>query len=262
MPNSPTKTTAAEWLLARLTTPTRAAAILGDLTELSATRGRLWFWTAYTRTLIALGWRTPIAFLCAIVISRWTAEALFTTVRHLVPKLYGNNHHAAPHPIWQTPLWDSLIALLFILPFVIIRFGLRDRLTRLALAIFLLTTPFYSLNSVGIAFAGIATAIMIVTALCLRTWRRPMIVLAATVAPAAVAQFFSGVALVFFWGYFGFRGPGWERAMTLYRWLEICIAALVCSFVYLRLLPDEPADLSTLPKQRCCTYPLKENGSI
>lgn len=40
------KATLAEALLARITGPTRAAAILGDLLELSATRGRLWFWTA------------------------------------------------------------------------------------------------------------------------------------------------------------------------------------------------------------------------
>jgi hypothetical protein len=56
----------AESLLARLTTRTRAAAILGDLLELSATRGRLWFWTTYARTLLSLGWRTaPAAFVLA-----------------------------------------------------------------------------------------------------------------------------------------------------------------------------------------------------
>ena len=48
--------------------PTRAAAIIGDLTEMAATRGRLWFWAAYPRTLISLGWRTPVAVF-AIVIS-------------------------------------------------------------------------------------------------------------------------------------------------------------------------------------------------
>ena len=47
-----------ETLLARLTTADCAAAILGDLTELSATRGRLWFWTAYARTLLSQRWHS------------------------------------------------------------------------------------------------------------------------------------------------------------------------------------------------------------
>ena len=37
----------AERLLARVTDPTRAAAIMGDLQEMEPTRGRLWFCTAY-----------------------------------------------------------------------------------------------------------------------------------------------------------------------------------------------------------------------
>ncbi len=49
------KPTPAEWLLARLTEPERAAAIYGDLTEMAATRSRLWFWTNYFRALISLG---------------------------------------------------------------------------------------------------------------------------------------------------------------------------------------------------------------
>jgi hypothetical protein len=40
---------------------------MGDLLEISATRGRHWFWIAYSRTLISLGWRTPVAFVGAIV---------------------------------------------------------------------------------------------------------------------------------------------------------------------------------------------------
>jgi hypothetical protein len=245
MPKSATIAMAyAEWVLARLTTPARAAAILGDLLEVSTTRGRLWFWIAYTRTLVSIGWRTPVALVGAFVLSRWTVEALFTTERHLFPHLYGINHHAAPHPIWQTPLWDSLIALVYVLPFVLVRFGLRDRFTQLTLAFFLLTTPFYSLNWVGWDFSGVVTAIMIFAALSLRTWRRPMIVLAGTVAPAAIAQFFAGYALFFFLDYFGVRSPEWGRAMNLYRAMGICIAALVCSYLYRRLLREKTTDVA------------------
>ena len=47
------KPTPAEWLLARLTEPERAAAIYGDLTEMAATRGRLWFAAAYLHAGLA-----------------------------------------------------------------------------------------------------------------------------------------------------------------------------------------------------------------
>src|ERR1019366_8492863 len=67
----------AEWLLARVTDPTRAAAILGDLTEMAATRGRLWFWTAYARTLITLGWRAPVAFVFAMASMRFIFGTVF-----------------------------------------------------------------------------------------------------------------------------------------------------------------------------------------
>ena len=50
------KTPIAEWLLARIAGRERAAAIVGDLEELAATRGWLWFWIEYVRSLISLGW--------------------------------------------------------------------------------------------------------------------------------------------------------------------------------------------------------------
>ena len=133
-------------LLARLTTPDRAAAILGDLTELAAIRGRLWFWTAYARTLVTLGWRTPVAFLLAYAFSSWVALGGFPTIHSLFHSFYRNahrkphaalwhvfdrtSHYTAAHTLWQVPLGDSLIALWFVLPFVLIRFGLRDRVAQ------------------------------------------------------------------------------------------------------------------------------------
>lgn len=259
MPNPP------EWLLARLTTPDRAAAILGDLTEMAATRGRLWFWGAYTRTLVTVGWRAPVAFLLAYGFSTWVAIGGFPTMRSLFSRFYRNVQHAAPHQaiwhvfdrnahhsaplaVWHVPLGDALIALWFILPFVLIRFGLRDRLSQLASALFLLTMPFFSLLPAGANFAGLAAVIVIVAALCLRTWRRPMIVLAASMTPIAAAIFFSGkVWYVFLSRGYGFDSPQLQRAMALYRAVELGIAVIVCSFLYGRLLQKKkPTGLGTL----------------
>lgn len=59
------KTALAEWILKRAAGSERGGAIYGDLVELAASRGRAWFWAAYVRTLIALIWRTQIAFVIA-----------------------------------------------------------------------------------------------------------------------------------------------------------------------------------------------------
>ena len=61
MPRQP----APEALLALIAGPARAAAILGDLTEMAATRGRLWFYAAYARTLFSLTWRIVLALFVA-----------------------------------------------------------------------------------------------------------------------------------------------------------------------------------------------------
>jgi hypothetical protein len=177
------KSTAAEWLLARLTTPDRAAAILGDLTEMAATRGRLWFWTAYLRTLIALGWRTPVAVLAAVVSVKYLRRAAV----HLVFYVIGFNHaplvlagrysHLA---VFSSDV--SLVALFtfwILLPYVAIRFGLRNRLTYLAGILFLLALPVNTMRPQVYQFTGLACALVIVAALASALWRRQMIFLLA-----------------------------------------------------------------------------------
>jgi hypothetical protein len=180
------KTSPTEWLLARLTTPTRAAAILGDLHELSTTRGRLWFWTTYTRTLISLGWRTPVALAGAYAWSRssWVFIAthssmhwLFRWVRVAQPM----NH--MPLGIRLQPMIVPLQGLHFLLPFVLIRFGPRDRVTRLAAALFLISLPLFSRRLGVLMPVEALTAIIATLALCSSEWRRPMIVLAAALLP-------------------------------------------------------------------------------
>jgi hypothetical protein len=47
----------AEWILALVTTPDRAASTVGDLMESAATRGVAWFWSGVLRTAASLLWR-------------------------------------------------------------------------------------------------------------------------------------------------------------------------------------------------------------
>lgn len=244
----------AEWLLARFADPTRAAAIMGDLTEMAATRGRLWFWTAYTRTLVSLGWRTPVAFIFAIVgtsfifgvVSWWPMSWLSHHKRHAW--MYAQIH---PHiSLFNWILCRLMVqALFFALPFVLIRFGLRNRLTQLACALLLITLPIFILSpsplmlDIFIIFSVLAVAV----ALLLPLWRRPLIVLAATCIPfVAMHPFFFlwflttvGVKQIpvsfFSWG-------GKHHALYyIYEMTSFALAAIVCLYLYRRLLQRSPA---------------------
>ncbi|MGP8260994.1 MAG: hypothetical protein ACLQM6_13690 [Acidobacteriaceae bacterium] len=225
----------------------RAAAIVGDLTEMAATRGRLWFAAAYVRTLVSLGWRAPVAFLCAYICTRhnWMGAVIFGSLRlfHRIPP----NDPAHTGHRSQFFLVSFLIALNLVLPFVLVRFGLRNRLAQLATAIFLLTIPLYSLTLGGMKITDYAIAATVLAALSLPAWRRPMIVLAATVAPVVVVTSLWPHPEHFLYtrGY-GFTTPQLLWIMVLYRTLELCIMAIVCSFLYRRLLQQKPTDLGTI----------------
>jgi hypothetical protein len=237
----------AEWLLARITDPTRAAAIFGDLTEMAATRGPLWFWIAYARTLVSLGWRAPVALICAYICTRhnWISTVIFGALAlfHRIPP----NDPAHTGHRSQVPLIYFLIALNLVLPFVLVRFGLRDRLTQLAAAIFLLTIPLYSLTQGGMKIADFATAATVLAALSLPAWRRPMIVLVATAVPVAVAtNLWPRLQHLLYSRGYGFTSPQLQWTMALYRTLELCIAVIACSFLYRRLLHKKPTDFSTI----------------
>jgi hypothetical protein len=221
------KTSPAEWLLARLTTPDRAAAILGDLTEMAATRGRLWFWIAYIRTLITLGWRTPVALVGAYACTRsyWVFTAIHASTHWLVRWL----PLASPRYFryfWQLPLTTMLQGLVFLLPFVLVRFGPRDRLTRLACVFFLLSLPLG--GYAGLYLVGVLTVIAVSAALCLRDWRRPMTVLFVALVPRyAIAKAF------FFLLAKHQHSNVWGRGLFLgFGLLPIAAAVVVCSLLH------------------------------
>jgi hypothetical protein len=184
------KTSLPEWLLARLTDRDRAAAILGDLTEMAATRGRLWFVTAYARTLITLGWRTPVAVVAAVVsvkyVRRFGLSGLLYTL-HLSAtsfngiRLWYQQHNYLAHLAhfsWIASL-SAVFTLWILLPYAAFRFGVRNRLTYLAGTLFLLGLPVYTLRPQIYLFTGLACALVVVAALASPLWRWQMFFLAA-----------------------------------------------------------------------------------
>ena len=133
------KAVVTEWLLSRVVGHDRAAAIVGDLLEVSELRGKLWFWSAFLRIWVSLTWRRPVAWIgaCAcgiLLVELWQYQWRSLSLHHFTP-----GGQAAPLPLIAllagiaAPLW-------FALPYGILRFGLRDRFTQLCCAMFLRTT--------------------------------------------------------------------------------------------------------------------------
>jgi len=182
--------TTAEWLLASLATPDRAAAIMGDLTEMAATRGRLWLWMAYARSLVAVAWRTPAAVVAAIVSVKYLRRSGLPRLLYAI-HLYGisfNNSrlwfqhrsHLAhlAHFSWIVSL-GVVFTLWILLPYVAIRFGLRNPLTRLAGILFLFAVPVYTFRPQIYTSTGLICALIVVAALASALWRKQMIFLLA-----------------------------------------------------------------------------------
>jgi hypothetical protein len=238
------KTPIAEWLLARITDPARAAAILGDLTEMAATRGRLWFVAAYARTLITLGWRTPVAFILALASKRLIVNAILPfDVGHRVSHLADAGLFGPYNPHIRLISWNLTMVLarwlIFALPFVLIRFGLRNRLTQLTSALFLFALPVYVLRPWVMDLSGILIAATVAAALISSLWRRPMIVLAATTV-TAIATTVSGLYLLGLVFHHNFL---WLTAfdVAIYDAIGLALAVIFCVYLHRRLLRQRPA---------------------
>jgi len=238
------RTPPTEWLLARLAGRERGRAIYGDLTEMAATRGRLWFVAAYARTIISLTWRIPVALFIADV-----ARELIFNLAHLY-------FHVAP-PTWRTThaphLLDSMGPLLacimstlwFALPFATVRYGLRDRFVQLTFAVALGTTvTFLFIPWASFVFAA-ATVVLAAAALFSNEWRKPAEILAWTAAAGILTiAAASAVRLTYH------PPAGLVRTLASYAEMltfqgSLLVVAIVCSRLH-RWLLQPPADRSQL----------------
>jgi hypothetical protein len=175
MPHTPIS----ESFLTLLAGRQRAAAIMGDLTELSATRGRLWFWTAYARTLFRLSWRIVLALFVAEI----TREFIFNLAAiffHLTPPSWRTTHGASLLNS-SGPLLACIVSTLwFVLPFAAVRYGLRDRFVQLTFALALGATVTFLFIPWASLCVGGGTLLLAATAFVSQRWRSPLLVLAGT----------------------------------------------------------------------------------
>ncbi|MGA1983425.1 MAG: hypothetical protein ABSG84_13285 [Acidobacteriaceae bacterium] len=255
----------AEWFLSQDIGPERAAAIMGDLEELAATRGRLWFWIAYVRALISLGWRTGgSAFILGLVCLR----LMFGTVVPWVmshrtiglddPGLFGLSNPHVRMWCWNLSLVTAQF-LVFAFPFVWIRFGMQDRLTRLTCALFFVAMPVYSFRPWLMDLSGVLVLAILIAALVAPAWRKPLAVLAGTFLPAVAVK----VTYFFLQAFL----PRKVFTRQLYHipahWvffvdaISFAIAAIVCLKLYRLLFPENSATPDApkpprIPRTRSC----------
>jgi len=175
------KTPLAESLLALLAGPARAAAIYGDLTEMAAMRGPLWFFAAYARTLISLGWRLVVALFVADIGRQFVFDLFHLYMRH-TPAVWRNATGSFVDLLnLSGPLLACIMSTLwFALPFAAVRYGYRDPFVRLTAVVAAGTTiAFLAIPWISLLAATAMLALACAAFLSSR-WRKPFEVLAWT----------------------------------------------------------------------------------
>jgi hypothetical protein len=235
----------AEGLLARLTDPTRAAAIMGDLTEMAVARGRLWFFAAYLRILATLVWRAPAAFLCGCLSLSFAIFLIGHRARY-IPHQEGTltivpQYLASLIPFAGVFLVGMAIPLWFLVPFGLVRYGARDRLVRLAALFALLSTAaLFSLAVLSLTNA-VAALLLIVSTLFSPRWRKPMVVIAAsaTTGLAALVLFYDTLGKLYhphILNPYESHPVAWMVA-KMAAVVAMVVPAIVCSWMHDRILP-------------------------
>jgi len=183
-----------EWVLSCFTTRDRAISILGDLLEVAESNGRLWFWTSFARVFFSLAWRKPTALLVAYAIGG-TIFAFLTNADPLWNEIGFKVEPSGPiATVAVMIVIPSAVALWFLAPYSVLRFGLHDQFTQIAAPLFIVTT-------IGVLFpdlmttCAVITVVAILSGLFLHSWRRSLIAFCVTVG-AGVGALTGMVSLI------------------------------------------------------------------
>ncbi len=159
----------------------RAAAIYGDLTEMAAARGRLWFAAAYVRTLVSFTWRVVVALFVADIARQFVFDLFHLYMRH-TPAVWRNATGSFVDLLnLSGPLLACIMSTLwFALPFAAVRYGRRDPFVRLTAVVAAGTTvAFLAIPWISL-IAATATLALVCAAFLSSRWRKPVEVLAWT----------------------------------------------------------------------------------
>jgi hypothetical protein len=238
----------AESLLALFAGRERATAIYGDLTEMAAKRGRLWFAAAYGRTLISLTWRIVVALFVADIARQFLFDLFHLYMRNS-PAVWRNATGSFVDLLnLSGPLLACIVSTLwFALPFAAVRYGRRDPFVRLTAVVTVgATIAFLAIPWVSLVAAAVTLAVACAAFLSNR-WRKPFEVLAWTGAAGLLSlaafivlsrPFLSQHAAIF-------RALGNHElafdAMVFSFQGSLLLVAFVCSRLHRWLLPSRLA---------------------
>ena len=168
-----------EWIIARFTDRSRAAAIVGDLFEGAAEQGTLWFWLSVTGILLSLSWRSLIGS-----VTRFFGLYF---VHALPMPLYSVHAVHRPPELW-VPFFGLLGALCMVLwvaaPYAAVRYGFRDSFAQLALMLCALVTTvifYWWIPAVDVTCLAVALSILFCSGLFAER-RRAFLALAVALA--------------------------------------------------------------------------------
>jgi hypothetical protein len=184
------RVTIAEQILTPFAGRERAAGIAGDLSESAQTRGTAWFWRNVASAVMGLGWPIAAAFVACLAMEASISAAGGAVMNGIARA----NHGRALPPAGPALLFSAmLVSGLGI--YAGFRYGLRDRMTRLAAGITLIAFVGACLQQtrfVPLIAGVIMLALMIVSARS-REGRRALGVLVVAYLVSAIA--FVGVVM-------------------------------------------------------------------
>jgi hypothetical protein len=217
----------AEWIVARFAGKKQAASIVGDLLEVKPQKGTYWFWFSLAGVVLSLAWRRPVAFVAAICTFFAACGGSFLLqslhLRFMVPDYPWRNVWGVLFLV-SNGLWLTLV-------YAAIRFGVRDRVTQISLALAPLTTAgLYFWSRPAILLASITLIACVVAASILRSERRraALVLLVVLMAGCGVFLLTDGVATL----YRHFMYPGLAGDSEMQRhpgllWIEFCMLFLM-----------------------------------
>jgi hypothetical protein len=216
-------------VLARLAGEERAAAILGDVLEVSGTNGRIPLWTAFARTAFSLGWRRCVPAIVALAVGELMAQ-LVAGLSH--PQFVASWHRSRWVNGMATLLALSAYASWFLLPYSVLRFGWHSRFTRVCLGVAVISSSAFPFSQ-SVPVLEVLTGLMAVCAavlLSLRKWRNSVIVFVSVcVCWSLVSSVMFVTLAAVFHGIFVPSGPHHALALRSFTLLSALMMLQLCS---------------------------------
>ncbi len=204
----------AEWVVRRWTSQRRAASIVGDLVELRPQKGSLWFWMALAGAVLRLAWRPILATVAGFYAGAYALSFFQMAIWGIRVQ-----HHPAGYawtPVFSVFNGGGAIVCL-VLVYAAIRYGVRDRLTQLAVVLAGLCTPIAYLwwKPVVLITCIALIAGVLAASLLDRAWRRAASILAVVTA-AGCAGGLLALYLASQYQRFVYAGPWGDKEMRMH----------------------------------------------